>query len=385
MHLDSIAGNDRARTHLRRALRDGRVAHAYLFTGPAGVGKTATAMAFAADLLEAEGGPPPNAAHPDLWVEDSGTEGISIDLIRMDGRIARPEAAEAEEEAKASKRKPVPMPQGIDLGFRPPPAQTLQGFLSLKGMHSDRRVAVIARAERLRETAASPLLKTIEEPPPGAVLVLCAEAADLLPATVRSRCQEVEFQPLSEPELTRFLAAIGLPLEPRVARLARGCPGRALRLVADPDEVERRLAWAEMLERVRGASWLELVAMGATFGGADSRRNRTLAREAVEVWEAWLRDLAVASVGASEEVGATAAAAGAPPVVAAAWRDLSVPDLLSLWESARETADRILNNVNPRLAVEVFLADAASGRGSTPFAAGIDPFAPPSWRHVALP
>ena len=102
------------------------------------------------------------------------------------------------------------------------------------------------------------------------------------------------------------------------------------------------------------------------------------------MWEAWLRDLAVDLTGANLGDGATDLSAGAQAVVPAAWRDLSLVDVLSLWEAARETADRVLNNVNPRLAVEVFLADAARGHGATTYVAGVDPFATQAWQRVAL-
>ena len=62
----------------------------------------------------------------------------------------------------------------------------------------------MARAERLLETAAATLLKTVEEPPAGAVLVLCVEAVELLPATLRSRCQEVEFQRVPDSEILAY-------------------------------------------------------------------------------------------------------------------------------------------------------------------------------------
>src|SRR5258708_12374765 len=82
MQLDGIAGNQRARAFLKHAVDTGLPSHAYLFTGPAGVGKTATALAFAADLLAAAGAPIGAGLHPDLWVEDSDAEQVSIDPIR---------------------------------------------------------------------------------------------------------------------------------------------------------------------------------------------------------------------------------------------------------------------------------------------------------------
>jgi DNA polymerase-3 subunit delta' len=362
MHLDRIVGNSRARARLKRALSGsagGRgPSHAYLFTGPMGVGKTATAVAFARDLLEAAAGPLGSGLQADLWIEDSDAESISIETLRLVGKGGRL-AAESDTEPAAvtgKGRKGPPAAVLAGLAPQPPPAQTLQAFLSLKGLHSDRRVAILARAERLKETAAAPLLKTIEEPPEGAVIILCAEAAELLPATIRSRCQQVEFQALDDADVTAFLTAQGVALEGDILRLARGCPGRALRLAVDPDGADRGRQWVALLDGMPGATWLEIVPAAATFGGSDSRVNRTLAREALEVWEFHLRDLAARRAGAPELSG-NAANSGAATV----WDDLSLSAILSLWESAREASDRVLNNVNPRMCIEVFFADVASG------------------------
>ena len=328
MQLDAIVGNERAHAFLAHAVKEDSPAHAYLFTGPAGIGKTATALAFAADLLAAAGAPVGESLHPDLWVEDSDAEQVSIETIRRDGRTGRSGGEVADVEGA--------------------PAQPLQAFLSLKGMLSDRRVAVLARAERLRETAAAPLLKTIEEPPPGAVLILCTEAAELLPSTIRSRCQEVEFQRLGDADVAGFLFARGLELEPALLHLAGGCPGRAVRLAEVPDDAARRMEWVKALDGLLGASWLDVVSLGARFGTPDTARNRVHAKEALDVWETQVRDMAFSHAGAPELAGGTQAAD---------WPALTLPTLLEIWASLREAADRVENNVNPRLAIEVFLAD----------------------------
>jgi DNA polymerase-3 subunit delta' len=338
MNLDRIAGHARVRAHLLAAVEDeSRLSHAYLFTGPARVGKTATALAFGHDLLEAAGAPAtPGGMHPDLWVEDGDAESISIDVIRREARGGRSGSATDE-----------PSPGSA--------TQPLQVFLGLKGMRSNRRVAILARAERLKEVAASPLLKTIEEPPPGTVLVLCTQAADLLPATIRSRCQEVVFARLGDQEVADFLRGRDLEPDPDTLRLARGCPGEAVRLAAEPAERQRRLAWGDALAGIPGGSWLDIVAVGGRFGTPDSAKNRVLAREALDAWEWWLRDAAATRAGE--------ASTATDGVLA----QLELGGLLDLWESAREAADRVENNVNPRMAIEVFLADVArAGSGAVP-------------------
>jgi len=305
MLLDAIAGHQRARTDLVRAVRAASPAHAYLFVGPASVGKTTAALAFAGDLFEAAGSPPisPSGVHTDLWVEDSESENIGIDVVRREGKSR----SDAGEEA----------PSGI-------PTQPLQAFLGLRGMHSDRRVAVIARAERLREHAAAPLLKTIEEPPEGAVIILCAEAAELLPATIRSRCRVLEFGRLGDVEMRDFLQGRGTELSASLLRLAQGRPGLALQLAAQPDNAQRRLDWGTALERVAAGSWLDVVSLGARFGGSDSGKNRVLAREALDCWECWIRDFSAGRAGAAD-VTEGAHQPDANPLAGAAPSEPTVP------------------------------------------------------------
>src|SRR5579875_2400567 len=160
MELTGIERRDQAGTLLRAALAGGQVAHAYLFHGPTGAGKSAAARAFAAALL-ADGDQQAHAralagAHADLtWVEPSRAAG----LTPLEGR---------------------------------------------------RRVFVIAGAERMGEEAANRLLKTLEEPPPAMHLILLASSLERVIATVRSRCQAVRFAPAPAPEVAARLASEGL-------------------------------------------------------------------------------------------------------------------------------------------------------------------------------
>jgi len=125
-------------------------------------------------------------------------------------------------------------------------------------------------------------------------------------------------------------------------------------LADDPDEAARRLRWWEALSGLAGGSWLDVVSLGANFGTPDTLRNRLIAREALDVWETQVRDLAVARAGVKDHAGDESTL----------WPALPLPGLLELWESVRAAADRVENNVNPRLAIEVFLADVRRARAA---------------------
>jgi DNA polymerase-3 subunit delta' len=197
-----------AKRLLSAALEEG-LAHAYLFHGPAGVGKRAAAVAFAAELL-GEHDRVSRRSHPDLYVLEPLGDQIRIDAIRELRR---------------------------DLHMRP--------------FEAERRVYLIFGAELMNDEAADALLKDLEEPPPYAVIVLVADDVGPLPETIRSRCQPVLFRRLSEKAIRETIAERAPGLSPNeeaaLARVAAGRLDRVERLL-DPEATQRR---AELLELAR--------------------------------------------------------------------------------------------------------------------------------------
>ena len=206
--FDNVPEQAEAKRLLAAALADGP-AHAYLFHGPAGVGKRRTAVAFASELL---GGDPrvERRSHPDLYVLEPLGDQIRIDAVRELRR---------------------------DLHMRPFEAQ--------------RRVYLVFGAHLLNEEAADALLKDLEEPPDYAVIVLVADEVGSLPETIRSRCQPVPFRRLSERAVREEVRArapeLGEDEATAIARVAGGRLDRAERLL-DPAAARRR---SELLETAR--------------------------------------------------------------------------------------------------------------------------------------
>lgn len=213
MSFSELADQPEARLLLAAAVSEGP-AHAYLFHGPAGVGKRAAARAFAAALLDDERRVQAGT-HPDLFLLEALGEMIRIDEVRALHR---------------------------DLHMRP--------------YEAERRVYVIADAHLLNEDAADALLKDLEEPPPYAVIVLVADELGPLPPTIRSRCQLVPFRRIPERVIRAMLAerAPGLSeAEAKaLARVSGGRLDRAERLL-DPQARDRR----EELLRVARAPYAE--------------------------------------------------------------------------------------------------------------------------------
>jgi DNA polymerase-3 subunit delta' len=208
--LEGLERHPHARAVLTPALPpDGAPSHAYLFHGPAGSGKRDVARAFAAELLADGAADPANArlraehgVHPDLtWVTPSG----AAEMLVSD--IDEPVVA-------AAARTPF---------------------------ESRRRVFVIERVDTMHENAANRMLKTLEEPPPFAHLLLLTDRPqDVLP-TILSRCQAVRFDAPTPDELAASLAGVDPLTAQACARLALGDGDRA-RSLAVGDGAKLRAA-----------------------------------------------------------------------------------------------------------------------------------------------
>jgi DNA polymerase-3 subunit delta' len=188
-HWARIPGQDRAVAQLQRAAT--RPVHAYLLVGPRGSGVEEAARCFAAALITTD---------DDERSWDLVLRGVHPDVVEID-----PPATQ----------------------IRIEDAQAVVDEVSRSPIEGERKVVVVFDAERLRlnEAAANKLLKTLEEPPPRAVIVLVTSGADQLLPTIRSRCQRVDFAYLGAGAVADALLAEGVPAE-RAELLARLAGGR---------------------------------------------------------------------------------------------------------------------------------------------------------------
>jgi hypothetical protein len=227
----------RTRGHARalagvRTMIAGRVPHAILISGPAGIGKTTLALDLAAGLLCDD---PDPAARPCRACRG----------CRLVDRGRHPDV---------HRLSPSGPGDQIRIGRRDAPedgtVRRLASDLVLLPVEGGARIAIVERADRLTDDAQTALLKTLEEPPAGVTIVLCADDEDRLLPTVRSRAARIRLGPVATREIEAILAEAGVadpPLAARLARIVSGRPGAARTLARSPaalaarDEIARSL------------------------------------------------------------------------------------------------------------------------------------------------
>ena len=213
-----LFGHAAAEAAMAEAIRSGRMHHAWLITGPDGIGKATLAYRFARRLLAGHGAGEGLALDPGSPAFRRVAAGSHADLLTI-------------ELVFDEKRKRMKSQIAVD------DIRKINGFLSLTPAEGGWRVVIVDGAEDLNQSSANALLKVLEEPPPRAVLLLVCAAPGRLPPTIRSRCRRLKLDPLAGADmdalLARFLPETEEDERGRLAALAEGSPGRALALAED--------------------------------------------------------------------------------------------------------------------------------------------------------
>jgi DNA polymerase-3 subunit delta' len=252
----------------RRALRRGRLAHAYLFTGPPGVGKRLFALELAKSLLcekSPEGSLQACDRCPACVQVEAGTHPDFFTAIRP------PEALEF----------PIDLMRELCQSF------------ALKAARGRGKVVLIDDADDLNAEAANCFLKTLEEPPPRSVLILIGSTPDRQLHTIVSRCQVIRFAPLSPELVDELLKAQGIEdpaLRTRLVRLSGGSPGKA-RELANPALWDFRRTLLSGLTKTPipsvelSGKWMEFVEEAGKESAAQRRRAQIVLRLLIDFLE----------------------------------------------------------------------------------------------------
>ena len=382
-----IYGQDHIIRQLDTGLKAGRTAHAYLLVGPPHVGKMALAVniAQAVNCLVGTGlGGKQPVAPPTEAQEDMDQPAGLFDVAALEGSPT-PESGNlfgdmAGHAATETPSGSVPCGDcvqcrriaqgihadvkivGVGTGEEDGPARRdirieqvreIESFLNLTPYEGSCKVIIMDGAELLNTAAANALLKTLEEPPADALLLLLTANEDALLSTIRSRCSALYLKPAAKTELENRLVseyAAAPEMAEQLARLSRGCLGQAVNALRDAQILEQRDADLERLLEV-------------CDGGLDARfdyaaelatrfnRDREATRELLFLWLRWWRDLLLIKEGAEEYVHN---ADRIMPLRLQATR-LSTAQVVAFIKRLNRTLEALDANANARLALETLM------------------------------
>ncbi len=331
-----VVGHEWAVTLFENSLAQGRLSHAYLFTGPPRIGKTTLALNLA-QALNCTGKDKPcgeclscqktsQGIHPDVRM---------VDLAYQKGLLEGREGSTA---------------LGIDA------IRSIQSDAALKPFEGRWKVFIIPQAENMTPEAANCLLKTLEEPPSHVVLLLTALHTDLLFPTIVSRCQVFNLRP---PSTTLIREALGRrwDLEGErahlIAALSAGRMGWAVEAAQNQALLRERNGRLDELLSLPGARRLERLSFAQRWGSQPER-----VKEILTLWLGWWRDLLLAKEGCWDKMENI----DRKNTLLEEAEKHELGEIKEFISSIRETLHELESNVNLRLALEVLMLDLPSKR-----------------------
>ncbi len=240
---------------LRAAMDGGTFSHGWIISGPEGAGKATLAYRIARAVLDP-------AALSDAETLDMPETGRGFRQIAAN---AHPDLFVAErlwDEKKGKHQSEITVET----------IRKLTAFLNRTASGGGARVAIVDAADDMNRNAANALLKALEEPPAGALLLLLAATPGRLLPTIRSRCRRIELPPLSQEEVESFLTAEGVSENDarNIADHARGRPGYALSLAAGEGADAIRLGQQFLTIAQKGGDLSKVIA-GVTGKAGEAR------------------------------------------------------------------------------------------------------------------
>jgi DNA polymerase-3 subunit delta' len=313
-----VVGHAWAVSQLDRAIAENRLGHAYLITGPAQIGKATLARALA------------------MAINCTG-EARPCGACRACLRIASNTHADVR----------VVMPDGERLKIDQ--IRELQREFALAPIEARTRVAILDDFDRATLEAMNALLKTLEEPASNVVLVLIAPEADVLLPTIVSRCQVIALRPLTAAQVREALTSrwgVDAERAELLAHLSGGRLGWAANAATDESVLPKRAARLDELQRLLNASRVERFAYAESLA-----RDSLNAREAIDTWRTWWRDVMLAAAGGGAKLTNTDRRDEIELLAAR----LDVQRARSAAQACTRALWQLERNAAPRLVVEVML------------------------------
>lgn len=301
-----IIGHKKNIDFLDRAVESNRLSHAYCFVGPDQIGKRTVAKYLAAKVLKTE--PDKIFKHPDFFYLER-----------------------EEDEKKGRLKKEISIAQ----------AKTVGNFLQNRSWLGGTRAVIIDEAEKINDEAANALLKTLEESTDKSLIILLTVDEKQLPATVRSRCQIIEFFLVPEQELTAGLLEKNFSPElvEQVSVVAWGRPGKALELLNTEGALGEYLLEVDRFKNIIGQPFhTKLKMVEDLFGDKhDTTRARDHLKEILDLWIIRLREIMVGGKVTPKEA------------------EIASKSVVEIIGELQEAQKMLRENIHPRLLMERIL------------------------------
>lgn len=207
MAFEHLIGNEKIKELLTNSIKLKKVTHSYMFIGTSGVGKMLFAKEFAKLILEG------NTTDLDIIEPEEGK--IKIEQVR-----------------------------------------NLQSRISEKPIESNKKIYIINCADTMTKEAQNCLLKTLEEPPEYAILILIITSESLILPTIKSRCMKIAFEPISKEILEKYLRNQGIVVTPAILEISQGSIGKAMKLCEDSETFKNI---EEVFSNIEGKKLLDVL------------------------------------------------------------------------------------------------------------------------------
>ncbi len=321
MQFSEIKGQEQAIHIIQRAIETQHIAHAYLFTGPEGVGKKKTALAMAqylnctdktgnnlyscgrcASCIQAQSG-----SQPDIIVLEPDGNSIKIEQIR-----------------------------------------TLLAKVSLRNYDSAYKMIIINDAHLMTEQAANCLLKTLEEPTANTVFLLITSQVQTLPITILSRCQQIQFQALAPALIQELLSDLYPAQQSRiglVSALAKGSMQTAADLLANEELAQARQDFYQLLAKLNTVRPAQIINWCEQWD-----KNKKMVKTLLELGQIWYHDVLLATMG-----GDSALLISQDYLADLRLQRIAPEHLLDILQYFRSGTEQLECNASPRLVLEVVL------------------------------
>lgn len=328
-----LVGHESVLQQIRQAIRRDRLGHAFLFVGPEGIGKRRVATHVAQGIF--------CEVHDSADLDPCGT----CAGCRLVEAGSHPDYFEF---AKPADKHELPIDVITDLCEK----------LSLKPARGGRKVAVLDDVDLLNEEGANAFLKTLEEPPPGAVLILLATSVEAQLSTIVSRCQILRFSELATKEVASLLLDLGVTNDPaeaqRLAEWGTGSVGKA-QYLSLPEWREAQSALLDQLsaQPIRAGSLTEKMQSFIDDAGKEAAPRRARARQLIRM----AADAFSAALAVNQ--GASIGSLAADPRVRRLAEQYDVETLIDLIDRCLQADYHIGRFLHQALAIDCWLDDLA--------------------------